>query len=121
MKIRIKGNTLRIRITKAEMDLFAEKEHLEEQTEFGNNNLTYTLRQNESDKISAAFDNNRITVFMPKQLAAEWINSNRVGFEERMPVGNGRNLYLLLEKDFKCLDQTIEDQSDNYENPLVKH
>jgi hypothetical protein len=32
---------------------------------------------------------------------------------------NGKELFLLLEKDFVCLDETIEDQSDNYPNPLM--
>jgi hypothetical protein len=27
---------------------------------------------------------------------------------------------LLVEKDFVCLDNTIEDQSDNYPNPLAE-
>jgi len=29
----------------------------------------------------------------------------------------GVQLHLLLEKDFVCLDNTAEDQSDNYPNP----
>ena len=31
-----------------------------------------------------------------------------------------KKLYILIEKDFKCLDNTIEDQSDNYPNPLAE-
>ena len=36
-----------------------------------------------------------------------------------MDLGDGNELYLLLEKDFQCLDNSIEDQTDNYENPLA--
>jgi hypothetical protein len=34
-----------------------------------------------------------------------------------MPFFEDNSLYLLVEKDFVCLDETSEDQSDNYENP----
>ena len=34
-----------------------------------------------------------------------------------MPVSETVSLYLLIEKDFACLDHSSEDQSDNYENP----
>ena len=41
----------------------------------------------------------------------------QAGFENNMDFGDGKQLFLLIEKDFVCLDETIEDQSDNYENP----
>jgi len=46
-----------------------------------------------------------------------------VGFNAKMPVAENGSLYLLLEKDFVCLDETTEDQNDNYENPNkpIKH
>jgi len=34
-----------------------------------------------------------------------------------MRVSETETLYLLLEKDFVCLDETHEDQADNFENP----
>jgi len=35
-----------------------------------------------------------------------------------MDIGDDKHLYLLLEKDFKCIDAPAhEDQSDNFENP----
>ena len=43
-----------------------------------------------------------------------------VGLENEMEIAPGKILYLLLEKDFKCLDNTTEDQSDNYPNPLAE-
>jgi hypothetical protein len=53
-------------------------------------------------------------MFMPNAMAEEWTSTDQVGFEN-----NGGQLYLLIEKDFKCLDNVAEDQSDNYPNPLA--
>jgi hypothetical protein len=49
-----------------------------------------------------------------------WINTDQTGFEYFMDLeGTEDKLYLLVEKDFTCLDKVDEDQSDNYPNPLL--
>ena len=54
---------------------------------------------------------------MPDAIAKEWVESNEVGFQHKLQLENGTELFLLIEKDFVCLDNTFEDQSDNYPNP----
>ncbi len=118
MKLRIKGNTIRFRLTKSEVEFFGKENYLEEKTEFGNNSLVYSLRTVEDEKLTADFSNNTISLFVPANLAMEWIHTEKVGMESEMEISNGKKLFLLLEKDYKCLDTVAEDQSDNYENPL---
>jgi hypothetical protein len=50
---------------------------------------------------------------MPITMVKIWDSTDRVGFEYQ-----DKDLFLLVEKDFKCLDNVAEDQSDNYPNPL---
>ncbi|MES2780736.1 MAG: hypothetical protein V4651_12655 [Bacteroidota bacterium] len=120
MKIRIKGNSVRIRLTRSEVDHFGSEGYLEEHTSFGTVNLTYALQKNEQETLTASFENNKVTMNMPAKWAEEWLATERVGYEGNMPLPNGESLYLLLEKDFVCLDNTTEDQSDNYPNPLAE-
>ena len=118
MKIRIKGNSIRIRLTKSEVDYFGSTGYLEEKTQFGNTELVYALRSKAGiDEINAVYEGNTITVNLPEALKKEWIDTNITGFENKMDIGGGRQLFLLIEKDFVCLDNTFEDQSDNYPNP----
>ena len=118
MKLRIKGNSLRIRLTRSEVGKLAETAYLEEHTLFAGNTLVYALQAvNNGDELSAAFDSNKITMFVPNELIKSWPENNLVGFNSNMPVSENETLYLLLEKDFVCLDETIEDQSDNFDNP----
>lgn len=118
MKIRIKGNSVRIRLGQSEVARFGQEGYLEERTEFGNSTLIYALKKKETDDgLSASFDGNRITLYMPAGQAHEWTTTDVVGYDNRMDIGNGKQLFLLLEKDFVCLDNTFEDQSDNYPNP----
>lgn len=114
MKVRIKGNSLRYRLTKTDVERFSAEGYLEEQTIFGSNVLTYALQVADIEQLSANFEDNKITLFMPKMLAENWAATDQVGFAEAAVP-----LYLLIEKDFKCLDNVAEDQSDNYPNPLL--
>jgi len=119
MKLRIKGNSIRIRLTKTEVDRISSEEgYLEEETSFGNTHFIYALQQvGTGNELSASFEGNKITMFVPAALTNGWPQNSVVGFETNVPLEENKSLYLLLEKDFVCLDHTNEDQSDNYENP----
>jgi 3-methyladenine DNA glycosylase Mpg len=116
MKIRISNNSLRYRLTRTEVERFAKEGVITETTEIGDDKLTYILQCATMDKLTATFKNNTITLSVPQHLADDWTSTERVGFDNSGELG----LYLLVEKDFKCLDNVTEDQSDNYENPLAK-
>ncbi len=118
MKLRIKGNSIRIRLTKTEVSLLANIGYLQEQTAFGNNTFTYALQAvADTETLSAAMEANTITMFVPTAFTKDWPENSVIGINANMPVTDNRSLYLLLEKDFVCLDETTEDQRDNYENP----
>jgi hypothetical protein len=120
MKIRIKGNSLRYRLTKSEVDHFVATGFVEEKVNFGNSILSYSLKKSGEDQLSASFNDNEITLYFPSSFINKWIDSEQTGFEYNMEVeGSETSLYLLVEKDFTCLDKTNEDQSDNYPNPLL--
>jgi hypothetical protein len=116
MKLRIKSNSLRIRLTKTEVSTLVNTGYLEDQTAFPGNSFTYALQTSDADQLSASFTDNKITLFIPATWILHWADNDTVGFKGSMPVGNS-SLFLLVEKDFVCLDETTEDQSDNFENP----
>ena len=120
MKIRIKGNSIRYRLSKTDIQTLGEKGYTEERTEFNNGLFVYTLQSSDETNLAADLGTNKITILMPKSWMSEWIASERVGYEHHQLLPNGNKLYLLIEKDFKCIDDTIEDQSDNYDNPLLQ-
>lgn len=121
MKIRIKGNSLRYRLTRPEVEEISATGLVEEQINFGATVLSYALCTTDAGELSATFADNRITMYLPAGLIEQWVNTNNVGFEHRIPLGDtGETLYLLVEKDYTCLDNVEEDQSDNFPNPLKK-
>ncbi|MDR3681051.1 MAG: hypothetical protein P4L41_13885 [Flavipsychrobacter sp.] len=121
MKIRIKGNSIRLRLTRPEVDQLALTGSLEERTEFADTTFTYALEQRDNiDNLSADMMGTKMTMYIPAVLAVDWTNNNIVSFNNTIATTNGKQLMLLLEKDFKCIDsEIVEDQSDNYDNPLT--
>ncbi|QHS57031.1 hypothetical protein GWR56_16340 [Mucilaginibacter sp. 14171R-50] len=114
MKIRIKNNGLRYRLTRSEVAAFAREGIFQEKVHIGDDALTYVLQRTPGSLLSASFKNNIITVLVPETVANEWTGTDQVGFEHKTDA-----LHLLVEKDFTCLDNVDEDQSDNYPNPLA--
>ena len=118
MKIRIKGNSIRMRLSKSEVNRLGSEGYLEEQTQFVGSALIYALRSmKDTEQLSADFSDNKITVFAPEAFLKSWPQNEVVGIDANMPLLNTGSLYILIEKDFVCLDATSEDQSDNFENP----
>ncbi|UOE51538.1 hypothetical protein MTO98_10655 [Mucilaginibacter sp. SMC90] len=114
MKIRIKGNSLRYRLTKTDVAKLAEEGYVQETVDFGSQQLIYALKLVDDEQLSATYKEDAITLYAPKTMIAGFADEDKVGYE-----GKHGNLYLLVEKDFTCLDEVAEDQSDNYPNPLA--
>ena len=119
MKLRIKGNSIRYRLSKTDIETFGDKGYIEERTEIGPGLFVYALQGSDELNLTASLGTNNLTIYMPTSWISEWVATERVGYEHYMNLTNGNKLYLLLEKDFQCLDETSEDQSDNYANPLA--
>ena len=116
MKIRIKGNSLRYRLTRSEVDRLSADGRLEERTEFAGRSLIYAIESASKDatNLSAEFTGDKIVLYLPKEMINELVNTERVGFE-----GSSGLVSLLIEKDFVCIDRVEEDQADNYPNPSI--
>lgn len=120
MKIRIKGNSVRFRLTRSEVEIFCREGYYEEQTVLIGNVFKYAVKALDNiEDLSADFQHNTITMYLPKGETKTWANDARVGFRHELLLDNGQKLSLLLEKDFVCMDERGEDESDNYPNPKL--
>jgi len=118
VKIRIRENSIRFRLTKSEVDIFEKAGYLENKTEFGFANFIYAMQVLDGiDSLAATYIGNKLTLFVPLTMQKEWTTTDKVGFNSIMNTGPGKTLSLLLEKDWACVDKADEDQSDNFENP----
>ena len=116
MKIRIKGDTVRLRLTKTEVNEFGTKGFVEESTQFGaDSKLVYTLKKSDCDELEASFNHNKIEVRVPHNMASKWVDTEQVGMNNNE---NDNTLKILIEKDFACLTERVgEDESDMFPHP----
>lgn len=121
MKLRINGNSLRLRLSRSEVARFGAQGLVEEAVEFGaDNKLIYILAVSpQADNISVAYQNGRIEVWVPRHLAEEFTETDRTGISGEQAAGSGPSLQVLVEKDFKCIHGTERENSDAYPNPLA--
>ena len=120
MKLRIKGNSIRLRLLKSEVDRFAAEGRVSERTWFGANSLNYTLAvAPDAERVYAEFGGGEICVFVPASQARDWATGDDVGFQAEQPVGDGLILSLLVEKDFVCVGRPDDpDRHDAFTAPV---
>lgn len=120
MKIRIKGDSIRIRLTQSEVQTLSEKGMIMDTTNFETSQFRYGVTLNNAiDNLKASFSDHTIMLEMPELEGRNWYSNDIITFDHTVKNTKGNELYLLLEKDFTCLDNTVEDQSDNYPNPKL--
>lgn len=122
MKLRIKGDSLRLRLTKGEVSQLAESGVVEDRVRFGAGAaLVYRLRTDAAaNDITASFAQGAVEVQLPDKSAKQWASSNAVTLAGNQPLGAADELRIVVEKDFACLaPRENEDESDNFENPTV--
>ena len=120
MKIRIKGNSVRFRLTKSEVETFSKTGIFKEETVFATKTLIYALVAKEGiTELEADYTAETITIYFPKSEQVAWATNTKIGYSNSVDWNDKNALSLLVEKDFTCLDNTIEDQSDNYPNPKL--
>jgi hypothetical protein len=119
MKLRIKGPTLRLRLTQGEMQALLEEGVVEERVPFAPGvNLIYRLKRDAAaSDISASFRNGVVEVLVPEANAREWGTTGLVTLAHEQALPDGA-LRITLEKDFACLEARAgEDESDNFPHP----
>ena len=123
MKLRIKGNTLRFRLTQSEVKAIENGEVISEKTFFGPKKFfEFTLGTKLfMQQIETDFTDGKIETWIPSNIALNWAKSDSVGIEHSQENAQEEKLYILIEKDFKCLtERSNEDESDNYPHPKEK-
>ena len=120
MKLRIRGDSLRFRLTKTEVTSLHEQGWWQEAATLGNGGspaLIYRVEAVDGGSPTVSFTPGPatlVTALLPAADIAAWAGSNEVGLYFETAWGTK----VAVEKDFRCLDEERdEDESDNFDNP----
>jgi len=115
MKLRLNGNSLRLRLTRPEVTRLREAGTVEQSVDFGLGIvLTYRIQSRDvTDSMHAVFCNHSIMVRLPAESVATWAEGNEVGLYAQQGA-----LEITVEKDFRCLSRRPDNpESDAYSHP----
>lgn len=117
MKIRIRGNSIRYRLDKNDIEKLKETDKVEEHTWIGAHNLHFCIRSRNMVIPAIKLEGSGVHLSVPALLVEKWISTEETGFSFDIVNPDGSVLKLLIEKDFKCLTVREEDDSAAFENP----
>jgi hypothetical protein len=103
MKLRIKGDSIRFRLTRTEVADLVGGGEVADRTRFPTGAaLGYRVTADATaPAVAATFDAGVVTVRIPLDAVRAWAGSEEVTVRAELPLGDG-SLVLLVEKDFPC-------------------
>ena len=119
MKLRIRDNSVRLRLTRGEVDQLRDDGLVCARTTFpGGREFQYTVESSPASVKPGAFLSECvITVRLPETSVLAWANSEQVSITGEQLLDDDK-LVILVEKDFACLaPRDGEDESDMYPHP----
>lgn len=120
MKLRIRDNSVRLRLTRGEVDALRTDGIVSARTLFpGGREFRYEIESSPAIVSPGAFfSGNAITVRLPETTVLAWATTEQVSIDGEQLHSDGENLKILVEKDFACLaPRDGEDESDMYPHP----
>ena len=120
MKLRIRDNSIRIRLTRTEVDSLRSSGSVAAATGFpGGREFQYRVESSPAIVNPAAFfSDNTISVRLPESAVLAWATTGQVSLPGEQVLDDGAKLTILVEKDFTCLaPREGEDESDMFPHP----
>ena len=120
MKLRLRGNTVRFRLSGGEVARLASHGRVEETTRLGSADagaLTYAVElAAEADEIGARLCEGELRVIVPEKVGLEWARGESVGLYSSLDSEGAK---VAVEKDYRCLTPRHEgeDSVDAYPHP----
>lgn len=120
MKIRIRDNSVRLRLSRGEVEALNADGVVTSTTGFpGSREFRYSVESSPASVNPAAFySENEIRVRLPETVVHAWATTEQVSMAGEQVLEDGGKLNILVEKDFACLaPRDGEDESDMYPHP----
>ena len=121
MKLRIKGNSLRLRVSRSELARLVGGSRIEETIQFTpacESRFTYALDSAlQGSPIRVNYGPQKITVVLAHEKVLTWSSESEIGVYGTVDIGSSGQLEIIVEKDFACLDRSDEENQDTFANP----
>jgi hypothetical protein len=123
VKLRIRDNSIRLRLTRGEVEQLRDAGVVQATTSFpGGREFRYEVESSPASVAPGAFlSDNKVTIRLPESAVGAWATSEQVSIAGEQQHKSGEQLSILVEKDFACLaPREGEDESDMYPHPAAE-
>jgi hypothetical protein len=108
MKLRLKDNSLRVRLSPDEVSQLLAGNNVEAQTRFGIAPFQCLLYSVEAwpdvPVLTVVYKPGHIRILIPNDPLQQWASTDATSMTESQAVGSGQSLKILVEKDLPCKD-----------------
>jgi hypothetical protein len=115
MKLRLKGNSIRVRLDRRDIERLIDEGRVDDGVRFGPGlafSYAVELGPAPRERPRASYAAGRLLIRIDPEDAEEWLAGDRVGFDHLQPVDGGA-VRVLLEKDFACIDRPAGEEVDD--------
>jgi hypothetical protein len=118
MKLRIRGNSIRLRMDRRDISELLGRGHTGDEIRFGageDQALSYSVRLGPAphNRPQVEFATGRLLVTIDPVDAETWRRTDDVGFDHEQLVDRNTVLRVLVEKDFACIDRPAGEELDD--------
>ncbi len=106
MKLRLEENSLRLRLSEAEVGQFAATGRVAHAIAFGpgpGQTLAYAVERlpeiSSASAVQVRYEAGALTVEVPARLARQWADTENIGLKAEVLVAEGQQLRIVVEKD----------------------
>ena len=115
MKLRLKGNSIRVRLDRRDIERLIDEGRVDDAVRFGPGlAFSYAVEMGAAprERPRAFYAAGRLLIRIDPEDAEEWLAGDRVGFDHLQDVEGGV-VRVLLEKDFACIDRPLGEEADD--------
>ncbi len=110
MKLRFRGNSLRLRVNRGEVETLASGAALKEEVIFPNDaHFAYIFEPQANASPQATFEGGVVRVAAPLSQIRDWAHGEWIGLYFDVPAQNA-TLRVAIEKDLECVDGEPEER-----------
>jgi hypothetical protein len=126
MKLRIRGQSLRLRLAQPDLATLQAHGRIDDAVVFGpgsGQQFAYGIVLSpRAEATDLRYEPGRLTVVLPQAQATAWAYADATTLEASLPVAGQRDLKLVIEKDFACrAPRAAEEDAGAFANPLPGH
>ena len=118
MKLRLRGNSIRLRLSQTEVTALTEGIDLMDSTGLApGKSLEFGICPRATDTVEISATTRGFFIVAPKDMLIRWAESNDEGFEAHVAISASETTHVLVQKDFACLKPRGEEDHDTFTHP----